>query len=274
MDEFRGHYKGQAWVELIRLYDMQKSLVGVLPFNVEWMGMIAEAYRHIGLFGSAMKRYDEILEHNPETKLKEDIYFWKVVFAHDQGEGKLIRQAAKAYAEAYPSGKRRPEIAWLVGGIDVQEQDYKPAIKQFTFVLEQSQETTLRQKAHGERARAYQALGQIDSAIADYRQMIKEETATLGTQLSLADLLYEQKRYPDAAKVYQPIAENEAIAEAKTWAQFRLALCFQQTGKQKAAAELLGGIRAPGQDVKDLEVTIQSAAAAVIDEFIPRKNAS
>ena len=272
--KFRNHYDGQAWVKLVQLYDAQRSLIDVLPFNGEWTVMLAEAYRHIGLFQAAMKQYNEILVHDPETKMKEDIYFWKVLLAHEQGEEQLIREAANMYSTNFPNGKWRSEIALRVGRLDVQQEDYESAVKQFSFVLEQSRDTSIRQKAHRERARAFQALGKVDSAVADYRKMIKEKTATLGTRLSLADLLYEEKRYQDAANVYQPIAESDAIAEAKTWAQFRLAMCFQETGQQKAAAELLEKVRGLGQDVKDFEATIQSAAAAVIEEFIPGKNVS
>ena len=274
LHEFRGHYEGQAWVKLVQLYDVQKSLISVLPFNGEWTVMLAEAYRHIGLYRPAMKHYDEILAHDPETKLKEDILFWKVVLAHEQGDEQLTRKAANTYATIFPSGKWRSEIALRVGKLDVQLEDYESAVKQFSFALEQSRDPSIRRKAHGERARAFQVLGNVDSAIADYRQMIKEKTATLGIRLSLADLLYEKKQYQDAANEYKPIAEGDAIAEAKTWAQFRLAMCFQETGQQKAAAELLEKVRRLGQDVKELEATIQSAATAVIDEFIPRKNVS
>ncbi len=189
-------------------------------------------------------------------------------------EGDLIRQTAKAYVQAYQTGKRRPEIAMIVGSLDIQEEHVESAVKHFTLALEKTVDERLKERARRERARAYQHLGKFDAAIADYRQLIKDHSGSVGIQLSLADLLYEQKQFPEAVTVYQPIAESDSTAEAKTWARFRLAMCFQEIGKLGEAQTLLADLRQPEQDVKDLELTIQSAAAAVIDEFIPPKRTS
>ena len=274
LDEFRTYYQRRQWVELLRFYEKQQWLLSLLQKNPEWMHMLAEAYRHIGLSRQAMKWYDEILRHGPDDNLKEEILFNLVALAYESGDGKETRQAAKTYVQAYRTGKWKEDISLILGKVDITEQHLKSSLKHFSEVVEHGHENKNKQNARAERARVYYALEQYDLAIKDYRHLVESHVATLGIRLSLADLLYEQKRYKEAEIFYQPIAESESVVEAKTWAQFRLALCFQQTGKLAAATELLSGLRQPGQDLKDLEGTIRAAAAAVIDEFIPTKKAS
>ena len=274
LEEFQGHYSSQSWVDLIRMYDRQKSLLSLLPNNIEWMRMIADAYRFVNLPRQALTRYEELLRHHLDPAIQEELLFLNVELANDIAEEEMIRHAAEAYIQAYPSGKQRDDIAMILGRLDFRENQVESAVTHFSFVLKQGHDDSLKQLARRERAWAYQKLGQFDAAIADYRQLVKNDSASVGIHLSLADLLYEQKQFSEAEHVYQPIAESEIIEEAKTWAQFRLALCYQKNGKKQDAENLLGGLRQPGRDVKDLEVTIQSAAAAVIDEFIPTKSAS
>ncbi len=274
LEEFRGHYSKQAWVDLIGTYERQKSLLHLLPNNIESMRMIADAYRFVGLPRQALTRYEELLRHPLDPAIQEELLFLNVELANDTTEGELIRHAAEAYVHAYPNGKQRDDIAMILGQLDIREDQVESAVRHFSFLLKQGNDDALKRQARRERARAYQKLGQFDAAIADYRQLVSKHSASVGIHLSLADLLYEQKKFSEAEGVYQPIAESESIEEAKAWARFRLALCYQKNGKEKDAETLLGGLRQPGRDVKDLEVTIQSAAAAVIDEFIPTKGAS
>ncbi|MGB0909391.1 MAG: tetratricopeptide repeat protein [Nitrospirales bacterium] len=274
LKDFREYYERQAWVGLIRIYDEQKSLIKLLPYNLEWMRMIADAYRFIGLPRQAMHRYQELLTHDLAPKLKEDILWWNVLLANDLAEADLIRHAAAAYSHDHPQGSQRFEIAMILGQLDIREKHSQSAVKHFTQVLEQGKDKEIQRVARRERARAYQGLGKFDAAIADYRHLVKASSTSVGIRLSLGDLLYEQKRFTEAEVVYQSIAELESEPEAKMWARFRLAMCLQESGKAQAATDLLKDLRQPGQNIKDLELTIQSAAAAVIDEFIPAKRIS
>ncbi|WP_447968383.1 tetratricopeptide repeat protein [Nitrospira sp. M1] len=271
---FQAHYQQQQWVELIQYYEQQHMIVRALPQNLDWMKMLAESYRHIGLAREAKKWYDMMLTHNPDNKLKEQILSSQVIVAHELGESDLIRQAAKRYTQAYPKGHLHDDILLILGDLDVDEQGFQEAVTRFSRVIEHGTDGQKRAIARSQRARAYAALEQYDLAIQDYRHLLDHESASTGTRLSFADLLYEQKRYAEAEPLYQGIAESETVAEAKAWAQFRLALCFQQTGKQDAAITLLDRLRQPGQDVKELETTIQAAASAVLDEYYRTSKAS
>jgi len=271
---FQSHYQQQKWVELIRYYEQQQLLIRSLPQNLDWMRMLAEGYHRIGLLKEAMKWYHSMLKQNPNKKLKEQILSTQVVVANELGEADQIRQAAKAYVQAYPSGQFREDIFLILGSLDVSEQHFQPAVKHFTKVIEQGADNPKPKLARFKRAYAYEALGQFGLAIQDYRYLLKHHSASVGTQLSLADLLYEQKRYTEAESLYQTIADSETVVEAKTWAQFRLALCFQETGKQDAATTLLDRLRQPDQNVKELEATIRAAAIAVLDEYHRGSNAS
>ncbi|WP_454061234.1 tetratricopeptide repeat protein [Candidatus Nitrospira salsa] len=271
---FQSHYQQQQWVELIRYYEQQQLLVRSLPQNLEWMRMLAEAYRQIGLSKEALKWYDNMLKENPTKKIKEQILSTQVILAHELGEIDRIRQAAKAYIQAYPKGQFRDDIFLTLGRVDVSEQKFTKAITQFTQVIERGADNQKQQMARIERAHTYEALGKFGLAIEDYRYVLEHHPTSIGAQLSLADLLYEQKRYAEAENLYQAIGESEAVVEVKTWAQFRLALCFQETGKQAAATPLLDRLRQPGQNDAELESTIRAAASAVLDEYHRTSNAS
>ncbi len=274
VDQFRTYAKRHQWVELLRFYEKQQLMFSFLPKNPEWMRMIAEAYRHIGLSRQAMRWYDEILNLNPAMKQKEEILFDYVVLAKEIREPALIRKRAQAYLQAYPQGQWREDVSLIQGKLDVSEQHFKQSIEHLTEVLDHGHDQKKQTEALRARARAYYELKQYDLAIKDYQRLVNGPSATLGVKIALADLLYEQKRYAKAIVLYQSIAKSASIAEAKTWAQFRLALCYQETGKPEMAKKLLEGIRQPGQDIQDLEMTIRAAAAAVIDEFIHTNSTS
>ena len=274
LTKLRAHYAQQAWVDLIQTYDSQETVIGLLPKNLEWMRMVADAYRFVGLPRQALMRYEELLKQDLSPTEHEQILIWNVALAKDTAEEDTIRQAADAYTHSYPKGKQRAGVALMLGQLDMREGKAESAVKQFTLVMKHGLDKKLQQQGRRERAYAYQQLGRYDDAIADYRQLIKSNTVSVGIRLSFADLLYEQKRFAEAESVYKPVAKSDSKEEAIAWAQFRLAMCYQKVGKQKVAADLLEDLRQPGRDVKDLEMTIQSAAAAAIDEFVPTKSRS
>ncbi|GJL53273.1 MAG: hypothetical protein NPIRA02_04050 [Nitrospirales bacterium] len=264
---FHAYFQAGQWIELIQYYEREQMLVRALPENLEWMQMLAEAYRQIGLSREAITWYDKMLALKPDNKLRKQVFSRLVAVARESGEAEQIRQIAKRYTQAYPKGPLRDDIWLMLGRLDVDAQDFQHAVTQFSHVIEQSTDEQKRTIARTQRARAYAALQQYDSAIQDYRYLIDHESASIGTRISFADLLYERKRYPEAQILYQGIADSETVVEAKAWAQFRLALCFQETGKRDAAKTLLDRFLKPGQDLKALETTIRAAAIAVLDEY-------
>ncbi|MCA9471636.1 MAG: tetratricopeptide repeat protein [Nitrospira sp.] len=272
--EFRALSKEKKWVELLRFYDTQQLRLRFLPQKQEWMRLLANAYDQIGLSRQALKWYDAILQLAPPIEQHDEILFRSVRLAQAIRDDAHVRQAAETYLQAYPTGTRRDDVLLILGHLDAADKRYKESVQHFSSIVDSGHDKTAQRHARHARARAHVALKQFKEAIDDYRYLVEHGPAPLAVKFALADLLYEQQRYAEAIPVYRGIVDSEAPVEADTWATFRLALCFQKTGKSGEATKLLEKIRKPGQEVKDLEATIRAAAAAVIEEYLPIKETS
>ena len=119
------------------------------------------------------------------------------------------------------------------------------------------------------------ALKQFKNAINDYQYLVEQGSASLAVKFALADLLYEQQQFKKAIPVYRGIVDSNALVRSQyVGPSFDWHSVFKKRGKVSEAKQLLEDIKKPGQEMKDLEVTIQAAAAAVIEEYQPLKGTS
>ena len=89
--------------------------------------------------------------------------------------------------------------------------------------------------------------------------------------VSLADLLFDQRQYSQASKMYEQFVGSDSVPEVVAWAKFRLALTYKQLGETKKATMLLKEIQQSAEKNAELEVTLRAAAAAVMNDLRMRK---
>ena len=270
-DQINVHHEQQAWVELVTFQEEHLDLQGLVPLGLPSMLILAESYQQVGLPDRSLRWYDDILSRHPQTHFREEILAKKIVLAHEADDSELVRKVAQHYEESYPRGTWKGRIAMILGTVALREQQYDLAIQHFSTILEKGKDRTPPVEALRERARAYRAAGQEEHAIKDYQQLVKQQAAEVVDHLSLADLLFDRRQYPQAAAVYEQVVRTDSVPEVVAWARFRLASTYKQMGETRKAAKLFEEIQQSDEKNAELEVTLRAAAAAVMNDLTMRK---
>jgi tetratricopeptide (TPR) repeat protein len=266
-DQIRSFYEGKAWVPLLKFHADHQDAFQLVPLERERLLMVAQAYQEVNLPAEAWHWYDQLLQEYPNSPLRENIRLQQVVVAQEQGIGSLVRDAGTSYLQEFPKGQGRGQVETALGMEAFTDKRYAEAIRDFSAALQHVEGEVGQRYVLRNRARAYRALGQMESVVQDMRQVVSLEPAQVSDVLRLADDMFDQGDYVEAQHLYDQTLAFDAPPALLTWAKYRLAASLERMGKFSEAATLLAELRALQTRSPELEHTIRSAATAVLDEM-------
>lgn len=265
--QIRSLYDRKAWVPLLKFHADHQDAFQLVPLERERLFMVAQAYQHVKLPGEAWHWYDQLLKKDPNSPLREDIRLQQVVVAQEQGNRSLVREAGASYLQEFPKGQGRGQVETALGMEAFTDKRYADAIQVFSSALQHVQGEVEQRYVLRNRARAYRALGQMESVVQDMRQVVSIKPSQVSDVIRLGDAMFDQGDYVEAQQLYDQTLAIDAPAALHTWAKYRLAASLEHMGKSGEAATLLAEIRALQTSSPELEHTIRSAATAVLDDM-------
>ncbi len=260
-------YERKAWVTLLKFHGDHQQAFHMVPLKRERVLMVAQAYQQVNLPSEALHWYDQLLQEYPDSPLREDILVQKVLLAEEMGKGPLVQEVGTAYLREFPDGRWRGQVETALGMESLTRQQYAKAIHHFSEAIQHvdgivEQRHVLRNRAH-----AHRALGQMEAAVQDLRQMVSDPPVQIADVIRLGDAVFDQGEYAEAEGLYDQVLVSEAPVPLKAWAKYRLAVSLDHMGKHVEAQKLLAEIRQLETSSPALEHTIRSAATAVLDEM-------
>jgi tetratricopeptide (TPR) repeat protein len=144
---------------------------------------------------------------------------------------------------------------------------YAEAIQKLSEALQDANGITEQLHVLRNRARAYRALGQLESSIQDLRQVVSLQPGRMADVIRLGDSVFDHGEFAEAERLYDQVLASDAPVALKAWAKYRLAISLEHMGQYPEAQKLLDELRQLETSSRELEHTIRSAATAVLDEI-------
>lgn len=263
----RSFYDRKAWVTLLKFHADHQQAFHLVPLERERVLMVAQSFQQVNLPSEALHWYDQLLQEYPDGPLREDILVQKVLLAEEQGNGSLVREVGASYLREFPGGQWRGQVETARGMEALASQRYAEAIQDLSEAIQHVDGIAEQRHVLRNRARAYRALGQMELAIQDLRQVVSIQPAQIADVIRLGDALFDQGEYAEAALLYDQVLGSDAPVALKAWAKYRLAVSLKHMGQYLKAQKLLAEIRQLETGSPELEHTIRSAATAVLDEI-------
>jgi len=266
--QIRSLYDQKSWVSLLKFHADHQQAFHLVPLQRERVLMLAQAYQQVNLPSEAMHWYDQWLKEYTESPLREDILLQKVLLAEEQGNGPLVREVGASYLREFPGGQWRGQVETARGMAALASQRYAEAIQDLSEAIQHVDGIAEQRHVLRNRARAYRALGHMELAVQDLRQVVSIQPAVLADVIRLGDAVFDQGEYAEAERLYDRVLLSDAPVALKAWAKYRMAVSLEHMGQYVEAQKLLAEIRQLETRSPELENTIRSAATAVLDELL------
>ncbi|MFZ1745375.1 MAG: tetratricopeptide repeat protein [Nitrospirales bacterium] len=272
--QMRSFYDSKAWVPLLKFHADYQDAFQLVPLERERLFMVAQAYQQVKLPAEAWHWYGQLLKEYPDSALREDIRLQQVVVAQEQENRSLVREAGASYLGEFPNGQRRGQVETILALEALTDKRYAEAIQGFSAALQHVDGEVEQRYVLRNRARAYRALGQMESVVQDLRQVVSIQPTQVSDVLRLGDAMFDHGDYVEAQHLYDQALAFDAPPALHTWAKYRLAASLEYMGQSDEAAALLAEIRQLQTRSPELEHTIRSAATAVLDEMSSKETPS
>jgi tetratricopeptide (TPR) repeat protein len=266
-EQIRFFYDRKAWVALLKFHADHQQAFHLVPLERERVLLVAQAYQQVNLPLEALHWYDQLLQEYPDSPIREDLLAQKVLLAEEQGNGPLVREVGRVYLQDFPEGRGRGQVEIALGMEALASKRYAEAIQKLSEALQDVNGITEQLHVLRNRARAYQALGQLESAIQDLREVVSLQPGRMADVIRLGDSVFDHGEFAEAERLYDQVLASDAPVALKAWAKYRLAISLEHMGKYPEAQKLLDELRQLETNSRELEHTIRSAATAVLDEI-------
>jgi len=247
-------YRQEGNIEdLIHYYEQLKASV---PFEdmPELLLQIGDAYRGLHLYGSALSVFEKARRFYGKKDLPSDALMGLVESAYKEKQFDKAEQGAGVFVYTYPAHERVSEAYLILGDILLMRQYFKKSLEFLNGCLAKDPDRTTRVRAMLASGKAFNALGDHDSAARSLEQAI----ALLNME--------KEDSSEDLASAYRELGETRVSQGAKEKAlvsfrkalelnpqgpnihglQFRLAQCYQWTKAWDRAEDILTRIVAAG----------------------------
>ena len=231
---FQKDYKKAAGIyrATIRMYPDSASI----DYAYYQMG---QSYLKDGDNAEAFKTFDELIKTLPHSSLADDAQFalgWVNFQRKEYGEA--IKEFNKLI-KTFPNSELVPRAYYSLGDCYYNMQQYVAAEKSYREVLRQFPKSPYVADATTGIQYCLTALGKDAEAVDVLDEFVKENpTSPVGEELQLkkGDLLFNQKKYSDAAAVYRGFTEKYPNSKLLANAQYALAKCYRVQGSPDEAA--------------------------------------
>ena len=231
---FQKDYKNAAGVyrTVIRMYPDSASI----DYAYYQMG---QSYLKNGDNTEAVKAFEGLISTMPQSPLADDAQFalgWINFQRKEYGEAiKEFNILIKTYARS----ELVPRAYYSLGDSYYNMQQYVAAEKSYREVLRQFPKSPYVADATTGIQYCFTALGKDAEAVNVLDEFTKENPnspVSEELQLKKGDLLFNQKKYTDAAAVYRGFAEKYPGSKLLANAQYALAKCYRMQGSPDEAA--------------------------------------
>jgi TolA-binding protein len=231
---FQKDYKKAAGLyrTVIRMYPDSASL----DYAYYQMG---QSYLKDGDNAEAFKAFEGLIKALPHSSLADDAQF---ALGWVNFQRKEYSEAIKEFnklIKAFPTSELVPRAYYSLGDSYYNIQQYVAAEKSYREVLRQFPKSPYVADATTGIQYCLSALGKDDDAVEVLDEFIKDNpNSSMGEELQLkkGDLLFNQKKYSDAAAVYRSFAEKYPGSKLLANAHYALAKCYRLQGSPDEAA--------------------------------------
>lgn len=206
------------------------------------------AHVRLNEFGPARDAFRAFLKQHPQAKRVPQARYWVGHSSFQLRDYPAARQELSEFITAYPADAYLEHALPYLAEAQLATAQPQPALESFNRALEKFPQGAMAADCQFGRAKAQEALGQAETAVASYRQLaeMKGHEYAADSRMALGNLLFGQKKYPEAAGEF-----------AQYLAEF-------PEGRQRSRALLNQGYALyESQKFPEAEAALRQAAAAV-----------
>lgn len=191
-----------------------------------------------GRFVPASEAFAKMAGEYPTHALAPSAVYQRAVAVKEAGQPEKALELLNAFLKDHPGNENANNARYLVGTCQSQLGQHGEAVKTFTALAADT--ATRSDLVLYELAWAQRSLDDNAGAATTYRQLLKEYPAgarAAAAGAELAELLYTQGQYADAAKLLETaVADANADPATLAVAQYRLGWSYSKLGDQPKAA--------------------------------------
>ena len=245
---------------ILELYQKRKT-----PFlsdvkNTKALFQIGESFRQVGLYDEALEIYGKAQRIYPRTHPEDELILrMGEVYVLKKAYGEAEELFKKLIERCSESTCRKLAFHDLADTYFAQGQ-YEAAQLAYRSALKEEGKIPRDIRGLFYLGKCYHAMGNLSSSIDAYREALRvaeqlgksggEQEFVIESSFQLADELYQNQQYLDAASVYTQAVERYPEDDRAQWALYRIAASYRKAGKGASEIESLKklvskGIREP-----------------------------
>lgn len=201
------------------------------PFAAEALVGLGKVHLARGAAATAERNFRAVQSDHARSRAVWLAHYWLAETRLHQGdtEGALeeLRKITEAQTRVFPRDLRAE--AWhSIGRAHLRREDYAAAAAAFEQARSAARSASLRSAAALQQAEALVRAGQTDSAI---EQMRATEPITAPVLFRVAELLYGQRKFPEALATYREVVEKFPQHELAGWAHYGAGWSLLEMGR-------------------------------------------
>jgi TolA-binding protein len=259
----RFYNKSQKYIQqaLVHSVDKYARQGGVLPIlysysdfsslslgevkNLKTVMQIGEAYQSIGMFPQALRFYERVKKLDAKNIYRDRIFLNLGQIHLEQNNFKETELVAQSFLKNYPQSPQVPDALKLLASSHSGRKQYSKALRVYKKLLTQQGGNI--SETHSLLAETHQNVGNLASAIDEYRKAIKtfDRTAKIipntirKAYYSLGFALFQNKKYAEAAKALESARRLFPEQPHTDWADYLLVESYNNLkNPSKASATL------------------------------------
>ncbi len=198
-----------------------------------------------GKYEQAAQRYGQMIQKFPKHEMVPEAAFQQAVALREAGQTAPALAAFQAFLTAHPSDKRADEAKYLVGSCLARLGQHKQAVGSLGVLA--GNKATVSDSILYELAWSQRSVKDNKAAAATYRRLLaefpKSELLT-PARAGLGDLLYQDKKYSEAAKLLEQVIAAKAEPKIMSVATYQLGWCYAKLDQPQKAAGVFGSFAA------------------------------
>jgi TolA-binding protein len=284
----RFYNKSQTYIQqaLVHSVDKYARQGGVLPIlysysdfsslslgevkNLKTVMQIGEAYQSIGMFPQALRFYERVKKLDAKNIYRDRIFLNLGQIHLDQNNFKEAELVAQSFLKNYPQSPQVLEALKLLASSHSGRKQYNKALRVYKKLLTQPGGNI--SETHTLLAETHQNLGNLSSAINEYRQAIKtfDRKAKIipnnirKAYYSLGFTLFQDKKYAQAAKALEAARKLFPEQPHTDWADYLLVESYNHLKNPSKATATLNTL-IESKDTNDLLKQAAESKLKVLD---------
>ncbi|MBF0278215.1 MAG: tetratricopeptide repeat protein [SAR324 cluster bacterium] len=258
------HFLEKDYLGVVGVYkDFKEKYLSKFRFDTT-LFQVGISYQELGLFDDSIDVF-KFLSNRGDSPLKELSHFQEAIALAEKGSVDEAREALIRFIRDFPESNYNADANKQLASVYKQGREYLEAIKVYEHTIRQytqgTQNDPLRAEVvpelYYELGNLYQDLGRHAEAEQAYSQIPRHYfhpvVGEVGTDVPFyialsyflkSDMLFEMQRDTEALEKYQTAismyenSEHPDILERIRWAQYKMGVIYQRTGREPKALEV------------------------------------